>query len=231
MSALESAVSVDPGVARADLGDAALDWAILRDRCPASVLRALAGAVEGDILDIGCGGGVLLRAMSALGRRVVGVDSSPAAVEVCRAAGASLPGPSEIHLCDVREFPIEPGRYAAVAAMTSLVAMRRSEMLAVLDKIKNGLRPGGVAYIEVFTTRDPIGREPDRVLFEGESTYFHPRWGSFMYLFSPGELRHRFAGFEILDYREIVTTDVAPVRHQHHEARMCCRKPIRAPAS
>lgn len=48
---------------------------------------ALLAAVNGPVLDIGCGPGRMVRGAARLGLEVLGVDISPAAIEVARAEG------------------------------------------------------------------------------------------------------------------------------------------------
>lgn len=175
-------------------------------------------------MDIGCGSGVILSTMDTLGFNVVGIDTSHEAIEICKGIAKRLSHDHALFEENICDFTVTEGQYRVVVAMSSLVAMRYEEMMSVINKIKTGVKEEGLVYIEAFTTKDPIYSEPDKYLPAGEHTFFHPKWRSFMYLFRPGELLHRFKDFDILDYREVVSTDWYPTRHHHHEARLCARK-------
>lgn len=209
-----------------NLNSSSLEYAaIIHRRFPKALFQALSDGVKGDVLDIGCGSGVILKTMEKLRLKVIGIDTSRSAINLCQNLSRDLPINHEFYQCDIRNFNVEKNRYAAIIAMSSLVALKRKELISILDKMKTGLKPWGVIYIEVFTVRDPIYTEPVKYLPEGESTFFHPQWNSFIYLFKPGELLYRFREFEILDYKEVYNTDFYPFKHKHHEARLCCRKP------
>ena len=180
---------------------------------------------KGILLDIGCGSGLFLKTLQSFNLDIIGIDISPRAILLCRELFVGKEKNHHFFQCDICDFDIEDNYYMAVTAMTSLCALKRVQMLQQLQKIKRGLKPGGIIYIEVFTTRDPIYSENDKYLPPGENTFFFPQWNSFLYFFKPGELLHRFKDYEILDYKELFTTDYAPVIHRHHEARLCARKP------
>src|SRR2546430_649004 len=70
-------------------------------------LRRVAAVLKGrlDILEIGCGKGMLLNSLSNLGHNVTGIDLEPSAIEACR---ASFPGvDARIGSGDCIEFPAE----------------------------------------------------------------------------------------------------------------------------
>lgn len=203
------------------------DDSLILNRLPRVFFQALSGMKGGLVLDIGCGSGVILKAMQTLEMKVVGIDISPKAISLCREMSKGKKCCHRFYQYDIRDFEIEKNSYTAITAMSSLAALKKGQLMQQLEKIKGGIKAGGVIYLEVFTTRDPIYSKGDKYLPDGENTFFFPQWNSFMYFFKPGELLHRFRNFEILDYKELFSMDYFPVIHKHHEARLCCRKPER----
>lgn len=99
-------------------------------------------AATGRLLDVGCGGGHLLRAAAAGGWRAVGVDLSHAAcLAAHETAGAA------VTQADARALPFRDGAIDAVTLVNVLdhaVAARR-----VLDETARVLRPGGALIARV----------------------------------------------------------------------------------
>lgn len=98
------------------------------------VVELLAPRVGERILDIGCGDGVLTEKLVALGCEVVGVDTSAAQVEGCRARGLD---------CRVAngEALAFDGEFDAVFSNAALHWMRRPD--AVIAGVRRALKPGG----------------------------------------------------------------------------------------
>lgn len=192
-------------------------------RSPSLLRAGLENAVAGPILDIGCGGGAMIEMAEDFSRRLVGIDISAKSVDICRFRAAASPLGHKFHLADARDFDFGHEEWAGIVAMTSLIAMRRNEIMAVLKKIREGVKMGGIVYLEVFTKKDPIFNGRKRLETDGPD-YFYEQWQSNMYLFAPGELLARMREFEIIGYDEVWVTDYSPLPHRHHEARICCKK-------
>ncbi|HEX2529223.1 MAG TPA: methyltransferase domain-containing protein [Geminicoccus sp.] len=100
-----------------------------------SPLLDLLGPVDGqDILDLGCGDGVLTEQIQARGARVVGADGSPEMVAATMAKGI----PAEV--ADGHALPFER-RFDAVFSNAALHWMTRPD--DVLRSVARALRPGG----------------------------------------------------------------------------------------
>ena len=95
----------------------------------------LLGLVAGlDVLDLGCGDGVLTLRIQAMGARVLGVDGSADMVAATRAKGV----PAEI--ADGHALPFEAA-FDAVFSNAALHWMKRPD--EVLASVARALRPGG----------------------------------------------------------------------------------------
>lgn len=200
------------------------DKRLVKSRCTLELRGALEKLSGGKLLDIGCGGGFFIDEVDDLEFKVIGIDISDGAIEICKERYKDKQGQYQFIVYDAKEFVIKPEEYDVIVAKSSIVCMRRENVLNILSDIKRGLKHGGVAHLEVFTTKNPLYLQHDRILLEGESTYFYPSCNNFMYFFAPGELRERFKDFQLLEYKEFKIHEKYPFPHWHHEARLSCRK-------
>jgi SAM-dependent methyltransferase len=116
----------------------------------ADVIRAaLPGAVS--LLDVGCGTGEHLAALSEKFPHVEGVDISPAMATVAR---AKLPG-IPIHIADMRRFALSR-KFDAVISMNTAVAYLPSlrALRVAIRRMSCHLNPGGVLVVEPWWFRD-----------------------------------------------------------------------------
>lgn len=107
-------------------------------------------AVGQPILELGCGGGRDSATLAASGHRVIGVDLS--ATAVARAC-ARVPG-GQFHAQDIRApFPVEGG-LGVILASLSLHYFDWAETLALMARVRDHLRPGGVLLCRLNSTAD-----------------------------------------------------------------------------
>ena len=98
------------------------------------LVELLAPLAEDDILDLGCGDGVLTAAIAARCRSIVGADASPAQVAAARARGV------DARVCDGQALPFE-SEFDAIVTNAALHWMTRPD--AAIDGMWRALRPGG----------------------------------------------------------------------------------------
>jgi SAM-dependent methyltransferase len=110
-----------------------------------TVLERLVRLPGRDVVDIGCGGGVLVRALTARGARVTGVEISEsqlaAAIRDDDGSGARY----EVGLA--QRLPLPEQSNDVVVFMRTLHHVPPAEMLPALGEARRVLRPGGVVYI------------------------------------------------------------------------------------
>lgn len=113
---------------------------------------------DDDLLDVGCGAGVLLRDRAAGVRYVAGVDVSQIQVGMARRRlGERIAaGTAEIVLGDAATLPWEDGRFSAVASLNCLKFVPHPDQ--VLREMHRVLRPGG----RVVHMTDPPVTDPDK---------------------------------------------------------------------
>ena len=126
------------------------------------VVRATGLGPDGHLLDVGCGTGAFLTRMRAAGRRVVGLDGSPAAVEAVHGTGI----PAVRGLAEA--LPFVDGRFDAVTARHMLYHV--PDPVAAIAEARRVLRPGGtfVAVVNVVdATPALLGLAGDAVAAAG----------------------------------------------------------------
>jgi len=112
-------------------------------------VQARAALAGRDVLDVGCGGGILSEAMAREGARVVGIDLAEAALEV-----------AELHALDAAvkvDYRLQSAEDLARATPASFDVVTCMEMLEhvpepgqVVDALARLLRPGGHLFVSTI---------------------------------------------------------------------------------
>jgi SAM-dependent methyltransferase len=116
------------------------------------ILAALALEPGDRLLEIGCGGGLLLRDALACGAAATGIDHSPEMVELAR---ERAPG-AEVLLAAAEELPFADDSFTAVAM--SVVFMFLPDPVAVLRRCHEVLVAGG--RLAIYTTSPALRGTP-----------------------------------------------------------------------
>jgi SAM-dependent methyltransferase len=139
----------------------------------AIVDAALATVARGEIvLDLGCGPAQVSRRVVAAGGAAVGLDLTPAMLNIARSHVPFLP----LTCGDLLALPYRQGVAAAAIAWYSLHNLPRHLMPAALTELRRVLRPGGVAVIATHcgqgeeTIGHQSGDRPESVII----TYYAP---------------------------------------------------------
>ncbi len=118
-------------------------------------IEALLDAIEGTpphaILDLGCGPGRDLRAFSALGHEVTGLDGSTELVALARAGT----GCTVLHQ-DFLDLDLPPSRFDGIFANAVLFHVPSSQIRRVLVDLATALKPRGVLF-----SSNPRGRNEE----------------------------------------------------------------------
>jgi SAM-dependent methyltransferase len=117
------------------------------------LLEALKGD-EGDPprwIDLGCGHGEFCALLREWGWRAEGVDSSPAAVEACRARGI------DVTLADVLAYletrPDDP--VGGISAIQVIEHLPRQAWVHLFEEVHRALGPGGAFLLETINGQNP----------------------------------------------------------------------------
>jgi SAM-dependent methyltransferase len=109
------------------------------------VLDRLVKPAGKDVVDIGCGGGALVRALAARGARVTGVEISeeqlaPAVTGDDGSGGRYLIGTAQ-------KLPLDDGSVDAAVFMRTLHHVPPGELVDALREARRVLRPDGIVYV------------------------------------------------------------------------------------
>lgn len=107
--------------------------------------RFARGCPRGRVLDIGCGPGHVGRFLADLGLDVIGVDLSPAMIDIARRLNPGM----AFEAGDMKRIDRDDGSVAGIVAFYSLIHMTRAEVPAALTEFRRILMPGGKLLIAV----------------------------------------------------------------------------------
>jgi SAM-dependent methyltransferase len=114
--------------------------------------RAIAGQVDGAVLDLGAAAGRVSLALARDGRQVVALDADPAMIAALAAAadGAGV-GERIVGVCaDMRTFALDGQVGLAIAAMNTLqVLTSPDDQVACLERVRACLAPGAEFWFDV----------------------------------------------------------------------------------
>jgi SAM-dependent methyltransferase len=109
------------------------------------MLERLVAPSGKDVVDVGCGGGALVRELAALGARPIGIEISEAQLAAARARDDGS-GPQYL-VGRAEALPLDDGTVDIVVFMRSLHHVPPEHLEAGLREARRVLRPGGTVYV------------------------------------------------------------------------------------
>ncbi len=100
---------------------------------------------DADVLEVGCGTGLILKEIAPAARRAVGIDISPGMLEQARERGL------DVHEGTATELPFEDGSFDMVYSFKVLAHVEEIEQ--AMCEVARVLRPGGRAALEFYNRR------------------------------------------------------------------------------
>ncbi|MFG3054271.1 class I SAM-dependent methyltransferase [Kitasatospora sp. NPDC048239] len=116
-----------------ELADKPLDRALL------GMLAEEAVKNGAPVADLGCGPGHVAAWLAERGAQVVGIDLSPAMVEIARREHPGV----EFRQGDLLELPAADGEFGAAVALYSVIHLEPAELGPAFAQMRRVLRPGG----------------------------------------------------------------------------------------
>jgi SAM-dependent methyltransferase len=114
-------------------------------------LRSLEPQTRGRVLDLACGPGLYLNRLAAAGYTGVGIDFSPASIELARREAEIADHAVEYQLDDLRTAQFGSGFDLALLLYGQLNVFQRAQAQTIIAKAHDALRPGGVFVVEPQT--------------------------------------------------------------------------------
>jgi SAM-dependent methyltransferase len=137
-------------------------------------------AVDGPVVELAVGTGRIAIPVARAGRRVIGVDSSPAMLAVARAAAreAGVEDLLDLRVGDLREPPVPERVDLVICPFRSLLHMRtEDEKLIALRAARNLLVDGGAFVFDVFApSREDIAETDGRWLEREPGIFERADW-------------------------------------------------------
>jgi SAM-dependent methyltransferase len=137
-------------------------WDIGRPQ-PEIVKLAEEGEVKGTVLDVGCGTGENALYLAGLGRRVVGVDGSPAAIARAREKAAERGLPVAFHVADALHLRGLHLRVETVIDCGLFHVFSDEERRPYAESLTEVLAPGATLHVLCFSDEEPPGPGPRRI--------------------------------------------------------------------
>jgi SAM-dependent methyltransferase len=122
---------------------------------------SLAREADGPIVELMVGSGrVAIEVVRATGKPVLGIDSSPAMLEIARERSAGLP--LELRLGDARELELEEPAALIYVPFRSLLHLHGWEQKRlVFERVAASLRPGGTFAFNAFAFSHTVAARLD----------------------------------------------------------------------
>lgn len=141
----------------ADDYDASFRDELNRKPLDRALLRTLAElAADGTLADVGCGPGHVTEFLAAHHGDVLGLDLSPAMVDLARARRPQ----HRFTVADMRRLPAEDGAWTGIAALYSIIHLTERQREQAFAEFRRVLREGGWLLL-AFHVDDPDHRPGD----------------------------------------------------------------------
>jgi len=134
------------------------------------------GAIEGAVLDAGCGTGENALYLAGLGHVVVGVDAVPAAIE--RAGAKMLEKGLQVQflVADARRLDALGRMFDTVIDSGLFHVFSDQDRVAYVESLASAVRGGGRVFILCFSEREPGDWGPRRVTERELRDAFRDGW-------------------------------------------------------
>ena len=143
---------------------------------PAIVELEEAGAIRGDVLDVGCGTGENALYLASCGHSVWGIDFVPAAIERAGAKAKERGIDVRFQVGDALNLSELRRTFDAVIDSGLFHTFSDEDRVKYVDALSSAIRPGGTYHVLCFSDQEPAGEGPRRVLEAELRRAFETGW-------------------------------------------------------
>jgi SAM-dependent methyltransferase len=143
---------------------------------PEFVRLAESGAIEGVVLDVGCGTGENALDLAARGHDVWGIDLVPRAIELARDKAMKRGLGVHFQVGDALKLDVLGRAFDTVIDCGLFHTFSDEERSMYVRSLARAVRPGGAAYLLCFSDQEPPGEGPRRVTQQEIIETFRDCW-------------------------------------------------------
>ena len=191
---------------------------------PVSLCEGLPG---GKALDVGAGEGRHALWLAAHRWEVEATDISSEGIARLRKQAEEHGLSVQCHVGSATEQTFAHGTYdLALSTGSALNFFKKAEAKAILQRLKNAVKPGGAIYISLSTVEDHAYQRHRAAARDiQDDSFFVEKMGCWVNGFQPTELQSCFSDFDLLSYHERDVYDEHGTPHTHRMAFLSARKP------
>jgi SAM-dependent methyltransferase len=126
--------------------------ALARQPVERAVLALFASLVDGPVLEVGCGTGIVTAHLHGLGVDLRGVDLSPGMLEVARRTCPDV----AFEVASMLDLPHADAAFAGVVAWYSTIHVPDESLPTALSELARVLRPGGHLMVAFQVGDEPL---------------------------------------------------------------------------
>jgi len=150
-------------------------WDIGRPQ-PAFLELAQAGALRGQVLDVGCGTGEHALLAAGLGLQATGIDAAPAAIAIAEGKARDRGLPARFLVWDALRLAALGEQFDTVLDCGLFHVFDDDDRRRYVDGLRAAIHPGGRYYLLCFSDRQPGHLGPRRVTKDEISASFDDGW-------------------------------------------------------
>jgi SAM-dependent methyltransferase/DNA-binding MarR family transcriptional regulator len=150
-------------------------WDIGRPQ-PALLELAQAGALQGQVLDVGCGTGEHALLAAGLGLQATGIDAAPAAIAIAQGKARDRGLPARFLVWDALQLAALNEQFDTVLDCGLFHVFDDDDRPRFVDGLRAAIRPGGRYYMLCFSDRQPGHLGPRRVSKDEIRASFDHGW-------------------------------------------------------